>query len=233
VFRCTRRQLERGLLDTGLEGGEHLPLLDAVPSEAWNAASGSRRTASSPFATETRPREAGLLEARETRRMAQVEVERASAVVELRTIRSPIDGIVLNRLLSPGDLADPPQLIELVEIDPLYVEVFAPLSAWGKIAVGATAEISPEEPVGGHYEARVSVVDRVIDPTSGTFRVRLELANPDARLPAGLGCSARFQPASGADSQAENLGDVADDSPSARTGLAGSREESLLSGAPE
>ncbi|MFN0162035.1 MAG: hypothetical protein ACKVQQ_12450, partial [Burkholderiales bacterium] len=31
-------------------------------------------------------------------------------------------------------------------------------------------------------------VDRVIDAASSTFRVRLELPNPDAKLPAGLRC---------------------------------------------
>ena len=79
----------------------------------------------------------GSSEARGARRGATVDRGRGGAVVELRTSRSPIDGVVVNRRLSPGDLADPPQLVELVAIDPLYVEVFAPLSAWGKIEVGA------------------------------------------------------------------------------------------------
>jgi hypothetical protein len=38
----------------------------------------------------------------------------------------------------------------------------------------------------------VTVVDRVVDAASSTFGVRLELANPDYRLPAGLKCRVRF-----------------------------------------
>ena len=41
--------------------------------------------------------------------------------------------------------------------------------------------------------ARVTVVDRVVDAASGTFGVRLELPNPDYRLPAGLKCKVRFE----------------------------------------
>ena len=46
----------------------------------------------------------------------------------------------------------------------------------------------PESPVGGRHNARVHVVDRVMDPASGTFGVRLELQNPGLRLPAGIKC---------------------------------------------
>jgi multidrug efflux pump subunit AcrA (membrane-fusion protein) len=38
----------------------------------------------------------------------------------------------------------------------------------------------------------VTVVDRVVDAASGTFGVRLEVPNPNYRLPAGLKCKARF-----------------------------------------
>jgi RND family efflux transporter MFP subunit len=152
--------------------------------------------------------EAGLLEARETQKLARADVERARAVLELRTIRSPIDGIVVERLLSPGDLADPPQLVELVEIDPLHVEVFAPLSAWGRIDVGSEADVTLEDPVGGTYPATVAVVDHVVDAASGTFRVRLELPNPENALPAGLKCMARLPTSAGSDRLAASEGDA-------------------------
>ena len=44
----------------------------------------------------------------------------------------------------------------------------------------------------GTHTARVKVVDPVIDAASGTFGVRLELPNPNYRLPAGLKCKVRF-----------------------------------------
>ena len=41
--------------------------------------------------------------------------------------------------------------------------------------------------------ANVIVVDRVIDAASNSFRVRLELPNPDNALPPGLRCKVEFE----------------------------------------
>ena len=57
------------------------------------------------------------------------------------------------------------------------------------------AIVSPEQPIGGQFDAEVSVVDSVFDAASRTFRVRLELENADHALPAGLRCTVRFLPA--------------------------------------
>ena len=56
------------------------------------------------------------------------------------------------------------------------------------------AEVYPKEAIGGVYQARVSVKDQVLNSGNSTFHVRLELANPDYALPAGVGCDLRFLP---------------------------------------
>jgi multidrug efflux pump subunit AcrA (membrane-fusion protein) len=136
--------------------------------------------------------EIGLIEAQENKRLAEEELRRATDVLALRTVRSPITGVVVQRFLSPGELTKQSPILKLAQIDPLHVEVFAPVAMLGKIAVGMRAEVMPEAPVGGVYTARVKVVDPVIDAASGTFGVRLELPNSDYRLPAGLRCKVRF-----------------------------------------
>lgn len=137
--------------------------------------------------------EISLLEAQENRQLAEVELQRADAALTQRTLRSPIRGVVVQRLLSPGEYAKPPAgVLKIAQIDPLYVEVFAPVSRLGKIQEGMVAEVMPESPITRTYRARVKVVDRVLDAASGTFGVRLELANPDLGLPAGLKCKVRF-----------------------------------------
>jgi hypothetical protein len=98
----------------------------------------------------------------------------------------------VERLLSPGEFAKQTPILKLAQIDPLRVEVIAPVALLKKIAVGMRAQIMLEAPVNGAYEARVTVVDRVVDAASGTFGVRLELPNPGYKLPAGLKCKARF-----------------------------------------
>jgi multidrug efflux pump subunit AcrA (membrane-fusion protein) len=58
--------------------------------------------------------------------------------------------------------------------------------------------VRPETPVGGELEAKVMVVDSLIDAASGTFGVRLELPNPGRRIPAGLRCRIEFPKIGGA-----------------------------------
>jgi len=121
-----------------------------------------------------------------------LEVTRASELLKLRTIRSPIDGVVMERTLGPGEYvgSDQTHLLTIAQIDPLYVEVYVPVSQFGKIRVGMEGEVHPE--IGGSYVAHVTVVDRVYDAASATIGVRLELPNPDNAIPAGLTCQVRF-----------------------------------------
>ena len=91
--------------------------------------------------------------------------------------------------------ADPPQVVRVAQIDPLTVEVFAPLALLGEIEVGGLADVRPEEPVGGVYQATVSAVDRVVDAASGTFAVQLELPNPQYAVPSGVKCRVQLAPA--------------------------------------
>lgn len=136
--------------------------------------------------------EAELKRARENQAQAHLELEQALAFLELRTIRSPLDGVVVRRILHPGEYADPLQLMELAQIDPLRVELFAPVSMLGKIHTGMQGIISFEDPIRDERIAKVVVVDPVVDAASGTFGVRLILPNPERTLPAGIKCRARF-----------------------------------------
>ena len=134
-----------------------------------------------------------LDEAQVTFRLAGLELARARELLRQRTIRSPIDGVVVARALGPGEYAfDQAHLVTVSQIDPLIVEVFVPLAQFGKIRPGVTAEVLPEMPVGGRHAATVTIVDQVFDAASATIGIRLELPNPDYLLPAGLKCQVRF-----------------------------------------
>ena len=100
---------------------------------------------------------------------------------------------VVERKLGPGEYVfDQAHLITLAQIDPLNVEVFVPLSEFGRVHAGMAADVYPEAPISGRYAATVGVVDQVFDAASGTIGVRLELPNSDYALPAGLKCQVRF-----------------------------------------
>lgn len=126
------------------------------------------------------------------RRLADLELQRTTAEVALRTMKSPVNGVVVERFMNPGEFPKQEKILKIAQIDPLRVEVYAPVAMLGKIAVGMTAHVKPESPLTGEYTAKVTVVDRVVDAASGTFGVRLELPNHELKLPAGLKCSVRF-----------------------------------------
>ena len=125
-------------------------------------------------------------------KVAEMELEESDEIFKLRTVRSPINGVVSKRNNSRGEYVGSDPILTMVSIDPLYVEVIVPVERFGSIEKGMVAEIFPESPVGGTYKAKVIIVESVIDAASGTFGVRLELANSDHKIPAGLKCKIEF-----------------------------------------
>jgi RND family efflux transporter MFP subunit len=133
-----------------------------------------------------------LQEALENKRLAELEYKRAVEVVNRMTIRSPVNGVVVERYLSPGEYIENQSVLKLAQIDPLNVEVILPVNLFPSIKIGMKAKVIPEAPIGSQYMAEVKIVDRVIDAASGTFGVRLDLPNPNQQLPAGLKCKVIF-----------------------------------------
>src|SRR5262249_8379497 len=143
---------------------------------------------------EAKVAEQQLKEAELNREVAYLEIRHAEEVLKQRTLRSTIDGVVVERLLVPGEYQnEQTPILTLAQIDLLRVEVFVPTSYYGRIHTASKAEVRPEQPVGGVYTAVVTVVDRVLDAASGTFGVRLVLPNPDLLLPAGIPCKVLFE----------------------------------------
>ena len=124
--------------------------------------------------------------------LLKLEQREAEERLKLRTILSPSDGTVVKRLKSPGEYVDDEPILRLVQLNPLRVEVVVPVRYYGKIKVGMTGTVEWEAPIGGSYPATVKIVDSVVDAASGTIGVRLELPNPNLKLPAGTKCSVRF-----------------------------------------
>jgi membrane fusion protein (multidrug efflux system) len=127
-------------------------------------------------------------------KLREEELKKDQETLRLRTIVSPIDGVVVERRLSPGDFirTDKSMVMRIAQINPLHIEVVAPASIFGSVKVGMTGRVNLEPFVQGNYQAKVVVVDKVIDAASGTLGVRLQLPNPDNKIPAGIKCSVVF-----------------------------------------
>ena len=124
-----------------------------------------------------------LKQAQENQERAELDLARAKAILDLRSIRSPLDGVVIERRVSEGEAIGEQQtiLLELVQVDPLNVELIVPASQFGAFELGDTLIVTPGAPGKGTYEADVEIIDSVIDASSGTFGVRAALPNPSTK----------------------------------------------------
>ncbi len=133
-----------------------------------------------------------LEKARKLKHLASLELLRTQEVLKLRSMYSMINGVVIEVMKSPGEFVEEQSVMKIAQIDPLYVEVIVPESMMGNIKIGQQASINVDIPEIASYQGTVSVVDQVIDASSGTFGVRVNLPNPDKIIHAGLRCNAVF-----------------------------------------
>jgi RND family efflux transporter MFP subunit len=124
---------------------------------------------------------------------AKLEAARSEAQLRLKFLRSPMNGVVTDIKLYPGEfIYEQTPIMTIAQVDPLYVEMIVPADRYRSVKVGTIGEVRLKTPVDATYPARVDAIDAVIDAASDTFRVRLVLPNPDNAIPAGIRCSVRL-----------------------------------------
>jgi RND family efflux transporter MFP subunit len=133
-------------------------------------------------------------QAREQRRIWNRELRLAEAQLAQRTIRSPANGVIAERYMSPGERVEEKPIARVATLDPLRVEVVLPAPLFGSIQLGATMMVMPEMPNAVPREAKVVLVDQLIDGPSNTFRARLELPNGNYEVAAGVRCRIELLP---------------------------------------
>lgn len=145
---------------------------------------------------EFRLAEAELQVAKENRQIAGLELQQQNSLLNLRTVKSPVDGVVVDQGAFQGEVfelgSNKKYIFKVAEMNPLRVHVILPKHVFGELKHGMNANVTPEIPQGSHYSAKVNMVDRLIDAASGTFVVFLEMPNPKLEIPAGVKCKVVF-----------------------------------------
>ena len=130
-------------------------------------------------------------------RTAELEAAKSASQLNLKLIRSPVNGVVSEIKLEPGEfIYETTPIMTIVQYDPLTIDLTMPAERYRQVKPGAVAKVSLAEPINAVVDATVDVVDPVIDAASDTFRIRLLLPNKGNAIPAGVRCSARFAEAS-------------------------------------
>lgn len=138
-------------------------------------------------------------------KLTQLSLRKSETLLEQRVLRSPIDGVVQQRVLTGGEfVSQQSHVLVIAQLDPLLVESFLPVEHYQVITKGQIGRVTTYGAIEGSHEATVTVIDRVFDAASKTFGVRLELRNQDYALPAGQVCKVAFSNEVGDGSRAEN-----------------------------
>lgn len=133
-----------------------------------------------------------LKHSRELRKLRKLELQKAEAQLKQKSVRSPIQGVVVQRYKSVSEHVEDEAIVRIAQLNPLYVEAIVPMEQFGRISNGMQAEVFFDSFNASAQRATVTVVDQMGDAASGTFGVRLELPNPDYKLPAGLKCNVKI-----------------------------------------
>ncbi len=111
---------------------------------------------------------------------------------------APVDGIVRDRILEPGDMVSPQTpVLTLALIDPVWVRAYLPEPALGRITLGANATIHTDSYPGKSYEGWVGFISPSAEFTPKSvhtpelrtrlvYSVRVFACNPQGELRLGM-----------------------------------------------
>jgi HlyD family secretion protein len=117
---------------------------------------------------------------------AQAAVLQVQTSIDKATITSPIEGVVVNRNLNPGEYPGSRTIFTLQQLNNVYAELNASSTDTFAIPVGAPVSMSVAGSGGATYHGRVVAVLGQVTPGSTNFTVKVLVANPDEKLQSGI-----------------------------------------------
>ncbi|MBN1443910.1 MAG: efflux RND transporter periplasmic adaptor subunit [Planctomycetes bacterium] len=126
-------------------------------------------------------------QAEQSMRLADVDVKTARLNLERSVIRSPIDGYISELDLNPGEtvsLAAP--VFTVVDPDHLRARLHVPQRELSRLEEGQRVSITSEVYAGREFEGSVAVINPVIDKSTGTVRVIVEIGEHGGLLRPGM-----------------------------------------------
>lgn len=121
---------------------------------------------------------------------AKLKLNEVKSSLQLKTLKSPLSGVVHQKLVDVGELVTQEPVLQVIQLNPLFVEVVLPQALYSEFRLKQVLQFSAEN--GGLKQAfsgKVIVKDAIIDAASETFSLRVEVANPNLSILAGLKCS--------------------------------------------
>jgi multidrug efflux pump subunit AcrA (membrane-fusion protein) len=115
---------------------------------------------------------------------AKARYQNAEAQLSYAEIRSPIDGVIADRPLNPGEMVSSGSaIISVMNISQVVARANIPVAQAALIRVGKPATISAPS---GDVPGKVTVVSPAVDPNTTTVEVWVQAANPGEVLKPGV-----------------------------------------------
>lgn len=144
------------------------------------------------------PRKEDIAAAEATLKADEAALAQAQKQLADTLLYAPVDGVIQNRILEPGDMASPQTPVYTLALDnPLWVRAYLPESQMGKVALGMRAWIETDSFPGQRFPGWVGFISPVSEFTPKNvettelrsqlvYRVRVYACNPGHRLRLGM-----------------------------------------------
>ncbi len=129
---------------------------------------------------------ANVASAQAAAQSAYAQAAQIQSSIDKTVIRSPVDGVVVNRNLNPGQYPGSQTIFTVQQLDPVYAELNASSTDVFRIRRNAAVAVSVAGVDGATYRGRVNAVLGQVEPGSTNFTVEAILANPGLRLKSGM-----------------------------------------------
>jgi HlyD family secretion protein len=138
-------------------------------------------------------------------RVAQAELASSDAQIgrirldlEDTVLRSPVDGLVLEKLKEAGEMATPGgfqgsgDLVRLADMEELRAEIDVNESDLAKVRMSQDAQVIPDADPSRRYAARVVELAAQVNRQKGTLRVEVRILEPDEFLKPDMSARVSF-----------------------------------------
>ncbi len=134
-----------------------------------------------------------MLKAKTELALAKIRLAAAHVALKEKTVRAPLDGIVVKKHKEAGESVDRAEkLIDIVNIDQVYVQFYVTPKFLPVLQLGNEVTVRFAEPINAKFPSKIDFIAPNIDASSGLLRVKVLIDNPDHTIKAGLKGIASF-----------------------------------------
>lgn len=117
---------------------------------------------------------------------AEAQARQIQAQIDKALISSPVDGVVVNRNLNPGEYPGSRTIFTVQQLNPVYAMLNASSEDVFRIRQGAQVSVAVAGVNAAPYRGRVNAVLGQVAPGSTNFTVEAILDNPGLQLKSGM-----------------------------------------------